>query len=238
MAIQAIIFDAYGTLFDVYSIGVLAERLFPGDGKALAELWRDKQIEYTRLRTLSNTYKPFWEITQDALIFSCRKLGLDLTLDAQSQIMGQYAELKAFPESLAALQTLRGQGKKLAILSNGNPEMLDAVVQAAGMQTLLNAVLSVHAVKKFKTAPEAYQLGPDTFGLSAKEMLFVSSNAWDVCGAAWFGYQTFWVNRAHAPMEELGVTPSGSGSTLNDLLDFVETGKRQMPTPDGFIQPS
>jgi len=153
MAIQAIIFDAYGTLFDVYSISALAERLFPGDGKALAELWRDKQIEYTRLRTLSNTYKPFWEITQDALIFSCRKLGLDLTLDAQSQIMGQYAELKAFPESLATLQTLRGQGKKLAILSNGNPEMLDAVVQAAGMQTLLNAVLSVHAVKKIQDGP-------------------------------------------------------------------------------------
>ncbi len=225
MSIQAIIFEAYGTLFDVYSIGAVAEHLFPGRGKSLAELWRDKQIEYTRLRTLSNTYKPFWEITQDALIFSCRKLGLDLTLDAQSQIMGEYARLQAFPESLAALQTLRDQGKKLAILSNGNPDMLDAVVHSAGMQSLLNAVLSVDAVKKFKTAPEAYQLGPDTFGLQAKDMLFVSSNAWDVCGAAWFGYQTFWVNRGNAPMEELGVTPNGSGSSLNDLLHFVKTGK-------------
>ncbi len=222
MAIQAIIFDAYGTLFDVYSIGALSERLFPGRGKEVAELWRDKQIEYTRLRTLSNTYKPFWEITQDALIFTCRKLGLDLTLDAQSQIMGQYAKLQPFPESAGALRTLRDQGKKLAILSNGNPEMLDAVVQAAGMQELLNAVLSVHAVKKFKTAPEAYQLGTDTFGLPAKDMLFVSSNAWDVCGASWFGYQTFWVNRASAPMEELGVTPNASGSTLNDLLQFID----------------
>lgn len=222
MAIQAIIFDAYGTLFDVYSIAELAERLFPGHGKALAELWRDKQVEYTRLRTLSNTYKPFWEITQDALIFTCRKLGLDLTLDAQSQIMGQYAKLQAFPESLTALQTLRAKHKKLAILSNGNPEMLDTIVQAANMQSLLNAVLSVHAVKKFKTAPEAYQLGPETFGMPAKEMLFVSSNAWDVCGAAWFGFQTFWVNRSDVPMEELGVTPNGSGRSLNDLLSFVE----------------
>ena len=221
MTIQAIIFDAYGTLFDVYSIGALAERLFPGRGAALAELWRDKQIEYTRLRTLSNTYKPFWEVTQDALIFTCRKLGLDLSLDAQNQIMGQYAKLQAFPENLSVLRALRDQGKKLAILSNGNPDMLDAAVHAAGFQDLLNAVLSVHAVQKFKTAPEAYQLGPDTFGLSAKDMLFVSSNAWDVCGAAWFGYQTFWVNRANAPMEELGVTPNGSGSTLNDLLHFV-----------------
>jgi len=224
MAIQAILFDAYGTLFDVYSMGVLAERLFPGRGSALADLWRDKQIEYTRLRTLSNTYKPFWEVTQDALIFSCRKLGLDLTLDAQNQLMGQYAKLSAFPECLDVLTRLRERGMKLAILSNGNPDMLDAAVHAAGMDDLLNAVLSVHLVKKFKTAPEAYQLGPDTFGLAARDMLFVSSNAWDICGAAWFGYPTFWVNRANAPMEELGVTPKGSGTSLNDMLNFVGAG--------------
>ena len=238
MAIQAIIFDAYGTLFDVYSIGAVAERLFPGRGSGLAELWRDKQIEYTRLRTLSNTYKPFWEITQDALIFSCRKLGLDLTLDAQSELMGEYAKLQAFPDSLAALQTLRDEGKKLAILSNGNPEMLMAAVTAGGMQALLNAVLSVHSVKKFKTAPEAYQLAPDTFGLSAKDMLFVSSNAWDVCGAAWFGYQTFWVNRANLPMDELGVTPTGSGSSLTDVLLFMGLGQKPLPAPDRLTQPS
>ncbi len=224
MAIQAIIFDAYGTLFDVYSMGVLAERLFPGRGSALADLWRDKQIEYTRLRTLSNTYKPFWEVTQDALIFSCRKLGLDLTLDAQNQLMGQYAKLPPFAESLDVLTQLRARGIKLAILSNGNPDMLDAVVQAAGMQDLLNAVLSVHLVKKFKTAPEAYQLGPDTLGIAAKDMLFVSSNAWDICGAAWFGYSTFWVNRTNAPMEELGVIPKGSGASLTNLLNFVGAG--------------
>ena len=221
MSIQAILFDAYGTLFDVYSMGVMAERLFPERGSALADLWRDKQIEYTRLRTLSNTYKPFWEVTQDALIFSCRKLSLDLTLDAQNQLMGQYAKLAVFPESLEVLTRLRERGMKLGILSNGNPDMLEAVVQAAGIQHLLNAVLSVHVVKKFKTAPEAYQLGPDTFGIAARDMLFVSSNAWDICGADWFGYSTFWVNRAHAPMEELGVTPKGTGSSLNDLLNFV-----------------
>ena len=224
MTIQAVLFDAYGTLFDVYSMGVLAERLFPGRGSALADLWRDKQIEYTRLRTLSNTYKPFWEVTQDALIFSCRKLGLELTLDAQNQLMGQYAKLAAFPESLAVLTRLRERRIKLGILSNGNPDISDAAVQAAGMNDLLNAVLSVHLVKKFKTAPEAYQLGPDTLGIAARDMLFVSSNAWDVCGAAWFGYPTFWVNRANAPMEELGVIPKGSGASLNDLLKFVGAG--------------
>ena len=224
MASQAIIFDAYGTLFDVFSIGALAERLFPGKGTAVAELWRDKQIEYTRLRTLSNTYKPFWEVTQDALVFTCRKLGLDLTLEAQTQIMGQYAKLQAFPENLAVLQALKAAGLKLAILSNGNPEMLEAAVQAAGMQGLFTQILSVHSVQKFKTAPEAYQLGPDMLGIPAKDTLFVSSNGWDVCGAAWFGYKTFWVNRAHAPLEELGVTPNGQGQSLTDVQNFVLQG--------------
>ncbi len=222
MSLQAIIFDAYGTLFDVYSIGALAERLFPGKGAAVAELWRDKQIEYTRLRTLSNTYKPFWEVTQDALVFTCRKLGLELTLDAQTQLMGQYAKLQAFPENLGVLQDLKARGLKLAILSNGNPDMLDAAVQAAGMQDLFTQVLSVDSVQKFKTAPEAYQLGPDMLGVAARDSLFVSSNCWDVCGAAWFGYRTFWVNRANAPVEELGVTPNAQGRSLTDLREYIK----------------
>ncbi len=221
MSLQALIFDAYGTLFDVYSIGALAERLFPGKGAAVADLWRDKQIEYTRLRTLSNTYKPFWEITQDALVYCCRRLGLALTIDAQTQLMGQYAKLQAFPENLAVLQSLKRDGFKLAILSNGNPEMLEAAVQAAGMEGLFTQVLSVHEVQKFKTAPEAYQLGPDMLGVAARDTLFVSSNGWDICGAAWFGYRTFWVNRAAAPMEELGVTPNGEGRSLDDLQRYI-----------------
>jgi 2-haloacid dehalogenase len=221
MTIQAIVFDAYGTLFDVYSVGALAEKLFPGRGAALAELWRDKQIEYTRLRTLCSMYKPFWEVTQDALVFSCKKLELDLTLDAQNALMGQYAKLQAFPENRAVLQQLREMGLKLAILSNGNPQMLDAAVEAAGMQRMFNHILSVDAVRKFKTAPEAYQLGPDVFGLSAKSILFVSSNCWDVCGASWFGYTTFWVNRSDAPLEELGVRPDASGADMTALLRFV-----------------
>ncbi len=221
MSLQAIIFDAYGTLFDVYSIGALAERLFPGKGVAVAELWRDKQIEYTRLRTLSNTYKPFWEVTQDALVFTCRRYGLDLTLDAQTQLMGQYAKLQAFSENLGVLQALKARGLKLAILSNGNPDMLNAAVQAAGMQGLFTQVLSVDSVQKFKTAPEAYQLGPDVLGIAARDSLFVSSNCWDVCGAAWFGYQTFWVNRANAPLEELGVTPNAQGRSLADLQNYI-----------------
>lgn len=222
MAVQAIVFDAYGTLFDVYSIARQAEKLFPGKGDALAALWRDKQIEYTHLRTLCSMYKPFWEVTQDALVFSCRKLGLDLDLDAQQALMSQYAKLQPFPESLDVLQQLQEKGFRLALLSNGNTEMLEAVVKAAGMQQVLSHLLSVDSVKKFKTAPEAYQMATDLFGVAAKNILFVSSNCWDVCGASWFGYRTFWVNRSDAPLEELGVTPNGQGRSLTDLLAFAE----------------
>lgn len=222
MTIQAVVFDAYGTLFDVYSIAALAEKHFPGKGALLAEHWRAKQIEYSQLRTLCDTYKPFWEVTQDALVFVCRKLKLDLGFEAQNALMGQYARLQAFPENLGVLDQLKARGMKTAILSNGNPQMLDAVVRAAGMQGLFNHILSVDSVKKFKTAPEAYQLAPDVFGLAAKSMLFVSSNCWDACGATWFGYTTFWVNRADAPLEELGVVPHGQGRNLTDVLHFLE----------------
>lgn len=222
MSLHAIVFDAYGTLFDVYSISALAEKRFPGRGAALAELWRDKQIEYTHLRTLCSTYKPFWEVTQDALVFACRKLGLDLTLDAQNALMGQYARLQAFPESLDVLRELKDMGYKLAILSNGNPQMLDAAVTAAGMSNIFHHILSVDAVRKYKTAPEAYQLAPDVFGLPPKQMLFVSSNGWDACGAAWFGYTTFWVNRGGLPLEELGVKLDGTGPDMTALLKFIK----------------
>jgi 2-haloacid dehalogenase len=224
MPIRAILFDAYGTLFDVYSISALAERLYPGKGAALAELWRDKQIQYSQLRTLCSTYKPFWEVTQDALVFSCAKLGLKLDLEAQNMMMGQYAKLQPFPETLAVLRQLKATGMKLAILSNGNPDMLSAVVHNAEMEDLFSHVISVDAVRKFKTAPEAYQLGTDMLGVPPRDIVFVSSNGWDVCGASWFGYKTFWVNRSGAPMEELGVTPHGQGSLLTDLPGFAAFG--------------
>jgi 2-haloacid dehalogenase len=221
MSFQAILFDAYGTLFDVYAIAAEAERQFPGQGAALANLWRDKQIEYTRLRTLSATYQPFDQVTRDALQFACSRLGLALDQPTQAQLMAQYNQLAPFPENLGVLQALRREGIALAILSNGNPEMLDPVVKAAGMADVFTHVISADRVKKFKTAPEVYQLGLDTLGATVNNSLFVSSNGWDVCGAAWFGYSTFWVNRAAAPAEVLGVVPNGEGRSLNDLLQFV-----------------
>ena len=221
MSLQAILFDAYGTLFDVYAIAAEAERQFPGNGAVLANLWRDKQIEYTRLRSLSGTYQPFDVVTDEALQFACRKLGLALSAEGRQQLMAQYNQLSAFPENLSVLQALKQSGMTLAILSNGNPEMLAPVIHAAGMTNLFTHVLSAHSVKKFKTAPEVYQLGINTLGVGAQDCLFVSSNGWDICGAAWFGYPTFWVNRAAAPLEVLGVAPDGEGRSLNDLLEFV-----------------
>lgn len=221
MSIKAIAFDAYGTLFDVYSVGALAEQLFPGKGALLANLWRDKQIEYTRIRTLSSRYRPFWEVTEDALTYSARRLGLELTEEGRKRLMNQYACLSAFPENLSALKQLKEFGLPLAILSNGTRQMLDIAVKSAGMTGLFDHLLSVASVGKYKTAPEAYQLGPDAFGLPARDILFVSSNCWDACAATWFGYTTFWINRSGQPLEELGVRPSAEGNLLSDVVEMV-----------------
>ena len=223
MTLRAIAFDAYGTLFDVYSVGTLAEQFFPGKGTELAVLWRDTQITYTRIRTLSDRYAPFWQVTEDALVFSTRKLGLDLTEDARKRLMSQYACLSAFPENLGALRELKQLGLPLAILSNGTPEMLDIAVKSAGMNGLFDHLLSVEAVKKYKTAPEAYRLGPDAFKLPTREILFVSSNCWDAIGATWFGYTTFWINRGGQPLEELGAQPAAQGRLLTDVVSYVKT---------------
>lgn len=220
--IKAVVFDAYGTLFDVYSIGALAEELFPGRGSELAALWRDKQIEYTRLRTMSGRYADFWQITGDALAFACDQLGLALEAANQQRLMQQYAELVAYPENRAALQRMKAKGLRLAILSNGTPAMLASAIAAAGMDSLFDHVLSVDLVKKFKTAPEAYQLAPDAFGCAVQDMLFVSSNCWDACGATWFGFTTFWINRFDRPLERLGVSPHATGRTMDDVAAFID----------------
>jgi 2-haloacid dehalogenase len=223
--IKGVAFDAYGTLFDVYSIGAIAEEIFPGAGKPLAELWRDRQIDYTRIRTLSGRYADFWSVTGDALDFACDRLGLTLTPAARGRLMHQYTKLAPFPENLDALKQLRRLGLPLAILSNGTPEMIANAVAAAAMDGVFDHVLSAHSVGRFKTAPETYQLGPDAFGCPAAEILFVSSNAWDVCGATWFGYTAFWVNRAGAPLERLGVRPVGEGRSLDDAASFVRSNR-------------
>lgn len=219
----AVLFDAYGTLFDVYSVGLLAEQLFPGQGQALSVLWRDKQIEYTRLVTTSNDgahYQPFWALTQAGLRWACKRLALDLTPEREQRLMNQYRHLSAFPENREVLQALKDKRVTTGILSNGDPEMLGIAVRSAGLDELLDHVLSVDAVRKYKTHPEAYRLGLTATGLNASQILFVSCNAWDALAATWFGFRTLWVNRYQLPFEELGTQPTRTGSSLADVLSF------------------
>ncbi len=220
---KAILFDAYGTLFDVYSVGLLAEQLFAGQGQALSVLWRDKQIEYTRLVTTSNHgahYRPFWDITQAALRYSCKKLGLALTPAHEHQLMNQYRHLSAFPENREVLQALKAKGIVTGILSNGDPDMLAVAVKSAGLDGLLDHVISVDPIRKYKTHPDAYALGPQATGLDARQIAFVSCNGWDALAATWYGFRTLWVNRYQLPFEELGTQPTRTGTNLRDALLF------------------
>ena len=219
---KAVLFDAYGTLFDVYSVGLLAEQLFPGQGQAISLMWRDKQIEYTRLITMSRgaPYQPFWALTQAALRYTCKKLQLDLNDQAQSRLMNQYRHLSAFPENHGVLQALKDRGVVTGILSNGDPEMLGIAVRSAGLEELLDHVISVDSVQQYKTSPQAYALGEAATGLKAEHIGFVSCNSWDALGATWYGYQTLWVNRQGLPFEELGTQPYRTGTSLRDVLSL------------------
>ena len=198
MQVKAVVFDAYGTLFDVYSIQVLADSLYPGHGADIAVKWRDKQIEYTRLITQSdphNTagsqyFRPFWELTQLSLTYTLNRLNLEHQDGQIEQLMAQYAKLKAFPENLAVLEKIKAQGLTTAILSNGSMDMLTSAVNSAGMQNVLDHVISVDPIRLFKTTPESYGLVQKTIPARKDEVLFVSSNSGDALGARWFGFQT------------------------------------------------
>ncbi|MBK1689487.1 haloacid dehalogenase type II [Rubrivivax gelatinosus] len=217
---RAVVFDAYGTLFDVYSVGLLAEQLFPGHGEALARLWRDKQIDYTRLVSMSGRYRPFWDLTRAGLRYAAQRLGLALDAAAEDRLMNQYRHLSAFPENREVLEALKARAIPAAILSNGDPEMLAVAVRSAGFAPLLQHVISVEPVQRYKTDPAAYALAPAALGLAAREILFVSSNGWDALGATWYGFTTLWVNRAGLPPEPLATPPTRTGTSLRDVLSF------------------
>jgi 2-haloacid dehalogenase len=215
---KAVVFDAYGTLFDVHSVTSLAEQLWPGRGEALSQAWRGKQLEYSWLRTMSGRYKPFWDVTRDALRHAAARLGLSLDPALETRLMNQYASLSAFPENLEALRALKAVGLPLGILSNGNREMLDVAIRSAGMTGLFDHVLSAQQVESFKTADRVYALGPAAFGCRARQILFVSANGWDAIGARWYGYTSFWVNRAGAAPEQLDTDPDHTGGSLADVV--------------------
>jgi 2-haloacid dehalogenase len=219
---KAIAFDAYGTLFDVFSITALGEELFPGKGDALAQLWRLKQLQYSTLRSLMGRHRDFWGLTEDGLVYAAKSLGLDLTPDKRRRLLDAYLTLAAFPDVKPGLQALRERGLRLAILSNGEPRMLEAAARSAGIIDLLDAILSVEEVKIFKPSPRVYQLAPERLGVRPFEMGFVSSNNWDIAGAASTGLETFWIQRRAAePSEELGFTADHIVSTVTDLAALV-----------------
>ena len=217
---QAVLFDAYGTLFDVYSVAALAERLFPGFGERLAAGWRDKQIEYTRLVSMAGRRRSFRDLTRAGLRFAAERLGLQLTDEAEDRLMAQYQHLEPFPENREVVLELKRRGVRTGILSNGDVDMLAELVANSGFAELLDPVLSVEATGRFKTDPATYALGPQALDLQPGSILFVSSNCWDAIGATWYGYTTLWVNRFALPLDPLETQPTRIGTTLREVLTF------------------
>ena len=216
MKLDALVFDAYGTLFDVHSVLRRCETFWPGKGAALSAAWRAKQLEYTWQRSLMRAYRPFSEVTRDALAHTCEALGLPLSSAQADELLREYQRLAKFPDVDAALRDLPG---RKAILSNGSPDILDPLVAQSGLR--FDAVLSVDELKIFKPAPEVYALAVKRLGVAAGRTGFVSSNCWDALGAKAFGFTAFWINRAGAPVDRLGPRPDAVLKTLGDLPEVL-----------------
>ena len=196
--------------------------MFPGNGTALATLWRSKQLQYTLLRSMMNRYKDFWQVTQDGLVYAAHALGLQLEVDKRTRLMDAYMTLAAFPDVKPGLQQLKAMGLRLAVLSNGEPKMLQSAARSAGIADLLDAVISVDEVKVFKPSPHVYELAALHLKTPKSSIGFVSSNNWDVNGAGSAGLTTFWIQRAAAePPEELGYSAAHIVHLLTELPALV-----------------
>jgi 2-haloacid dehalogenase len=217
---EAVAFDAF-PVFDPRPIAGLAEALFPGKGTELGNAWRTRQFEYQWLRALGGRYEDFWRTTEDALTFAAAQLGLDLTPEKRDRLMQAYLELRAWPDAPAALAALRKAGVRLAFLSNMTAKMLEAGIRNAGLDGVFEHVLSTDRIRAYKPDPRAYRLGAEAFGLEPGKILFVASAGWDVAGARWFGYTTYWNNRMGVPPEELGARADATARDLSGLAEFV-----------------
>jgi 2-haloacid dehalogenase len=212
---RALVFDAYGTLFDVHSVAQRCESFWPGAGTQLSQLWRSKQLEWTWQRSLMRRYVPFSQITRDALAYACAARGLALDEDRIAALMREYLRLALYPDVRAALDELRGAGYRLAVLTNGSPDMILPLVEHSGL--VFDAVLSVDEQKIFKPAPEVYDLAAQRLAVAPRNVGFVSSNGWDALGAKSFGFRVWWINRAGAPLDRLDFQPDGMLSGLGQL---------------------
>jgi 2-haloacid dehalogenase len=222
--VKALAFDAYGTLFDVFSVTALCEQLFPGKGNQLAQIWRAKQLQYSFLRTTMGRHRDFWGLTEDGLVWGAKNLQLDLTADKKKQLMDAYLSLAAFPDVKPGLEALKKDGIKLAILSNGEPKMLEAAAKSAGIRDLLDDIISVEEVKVFKASPRVYNLAPERLKVGNPELGFISSNNWDICGGASAGLRTFWIQRSAAEVpEELGFKADTTVKAITDLAPLLRS---------------
>jgi len=217
MTLRALVFDAYGTLFDVHSVIARCEAYWPGRGAALSQTWRTKQLEYSWLRTLMGRYVPFSTVTRDALAYACEALGLALDAAKSDALIAAYRALTPYPDVPGALERLRAGGRKLAILTNGSPDMIDPLVRHCGMEKTFDAVLSADALRTFKIAPQVYQFAVDQLGVAPSGIGFVSSNCWDALGAKNFGFKVWWINRQDAPVDRLDARPDGILAGLGEL---------------------
>ena len=218
--IKSVVFDVYGTLYDVFSVTKKCDCLYPGKGEQISKTWRNKQLEYTWLRTLMNRYENFWDVTKDALYYALDSLDLKYDSNKINDIMDAYLNLAPYPEVADALQKF--QPRKLAVLTNGNTDMIDKLVVVTGLDKFFQGILSADTVQLFKPKPEIYQLAVDFTKTSKKEILFVSSNAWDIAGAKSFGFTVGWINRFNQPPEKLGVQADYIATNLLELAERIE----------------
>ena len=212
MTIKAVVFDAYGTLYDIQSVAAVTEQAFPGYGEIITQIWRIKQLEYTWLRSLMRRYEDFSVVTRDSLVYALRVLGLEHDSGVFERIMDKYLHLDLYPDARSALAAMRD--RKLAILSNGSPGMLNALVRNSGLDRVLDATVSIDSQKIFKPAPEAYTLIESVLGVRAAEAMFVSSNPWDACGAKAFGLNVAWIERVTPQAMVLSCIKSDSVTPL------------------------
>ena len=214
MAAEAMVFDAYGTLYDVHSVAARCEQCWPGKGTELSMLWRAKQLEYTWQRSLMQRYVPFSTVTREALAYACETLGLELDRVREQALMQEYLRLATYPDVQETLKKLKS--RKQAILSNGSPDMLLPLVGHSGLR--FDAVISVDELKIYKPAPQVYELAVRKLNTEKTRIAFVSSNCWDAIGAKSYGFRVYWVNRARAPVDRLGFRPDAILGSLNEVL--------------------
>lgn len=218
--VLAIAFDAF-TIFDPRAPAAAVEECYPGRGKEIFAVWRSRQFEYCWLRTLNRDYADFRQVTEEALIFACKSAKVELDASARAKLMDAAFAFKPWPDSVAALRSMRNAGTRLAYVSNLTPEILARLSDAAGITDLFEHRLSTDLVKAYKPDPRAYQMAETAFGLPRDKIVFAAFGGWDAAGAKAFGLTTFWVNRLDAPLEELGVRPDAIGADLVELAKFV-----------------